>query len=104
MTSKPTVVDLFAGAGGLALGLSRAGFDVVYAADAWPQAVDTYCTNFGHPVGLVELTTESQLPNADVIVGGPPCQGFSSAGSRRASDPRNSLVSVFAALVARHQP
>ena len=77
---------------------------MLYAADAWAPAVETYRNNLPHRVEKVELNENSDLPSADVIVGGPPCQGFSSAGTRRHDDPRNSLVSVFAQLVARARP
>lgn len=64
----------------------------------------TYTKNLGHSAHLIELSEDTPLPKTDVIVGGPPCQGFSSAGARRAGDPRNSLVAIFATLVARCRP
>ncbi|MBX3414888.1 MAG: DNA cytosine methyltransferase [Pirellulales bacterium] len=99
-----TVVDLFCGAGGVSLGFQRAGFRVVTAYDAWLPAVETYQSNFTHDCQQIEITRALELPPVDVIVGGPPCQGFSSAGTRRTDDARNTLVSVFASLVARHKP
>ena len=99
-----TVVDLFCGAGGLSLGLSRAGFRPICAIDHLAAAVQTYGDNLGDHVRVEEITETTQIPMADVIAGGPPCQGFSSAGLRRAGDARNSLVSVFAAIVAREKP
>jgi DNA (cytosine-5)-methyltransferase 1 len=101
---KSTVVDLFCGAGGLSLGLSRAGFRPICAIDHLAAAVQTYGDNLGNHVRVEEITDATQIPTADVIAGGPPCQGFSSAGLRRAGDARNSLVSVFAAIVAREKP
>lgn len=102
---SPTVIDLFCGAGGLSLGLLRAGFRPVLAIDNFPAAVRTYRHNLGEHVRLAEITKETEVvPRADLIAGGPPCQGFSSAGLRRAGDARNSLVGVFAALVAREKP
>lgn len=99
-----TVVDLFCGAGGLSLGLSRAGFQPICAIDHLAAAVQTYGDNLGDHVRVEEISETTQIPTADVIAGGPPCQGFSSAGLRRAGDTRNSLVSVFAAIVAREKP
>ena len=103
VTLPPTVSDLFCGAGGLTLGLAKAGFRAAYSADSWEAAVSTFRRNL-HEADATELREDSSLPKTDVIVGGPPCQGFSSAGCRRPDDPRNSLVSVFARMVARHLP
>ena len=103
--SRPiTVVDLFCGAGGLGAGLHAAGLETIHAVDNLPAAVRTYGMNFARPASLQSLCGDAELPPADVIVGGPPCQGFSSAGQRRLEDSRNSLVSVFAQLVAQHRP
>lgn len=100
----PTVVDLFCGAGGMSLGFVRAGFKVIHAIDHWKPAVDTYRANLGDHVVEEEISDGIQLPASTVIVGGPPCQGFSSAGRREDDDKRNSLVSVFARLVAGLKP
>jgi DNA (cytosine-5)-methyltransferase 1 len=100
----PVVVDLFCGAGGLASGFRQAGFRIVHAIDCWEPAVDTYRSNHGDHVLGVPVHRSLELPRADVFVGGPPCQGFSSAGHRRGNDDRNSLVVEYAALIARHRP
>lgn len=102
--SKPTVVDLFCGAGGMSLGFQQAGFEVVRAFDFNEHAVATYARNLGPHVEQLSITEDLDLPPCDVIAGGPPCQGFSSAGLRRQGDHRNTLVSVFAKLIARHRP
>ncbi|MBN2456665.1 MAG: DNA cytosine methyltransferase [Sedimentisphaerales bacterium] len=102
--SELTVVNLFSGCGGLSLGFEKAGFRIVSAFDNWQPAVDTYRKNFSHPIQLIDLNEYSELPRSDVIIGGPPCQGFSSAGRRQACDKRNSLVGIFAALIAKHKP
>lgn len=99
-----TVVDLFGGAGGLSLGLSRAGFKVALALDHFKAAVATHRNNTGDEVRDEEISESTELPKSTVIVGGPPCQGFSSAGQRRAGDHRNTLVSVFANLIVRDRP
>ena len=104
MSQPITVVDLFCGAGGFGVGLRAAGLETIHAVDSLPAAVDSYRLNFVSPACLQSLCWDSELPAADVIVGGPPCQGFSSAGQRRPEDARNSLVAVFAHLVARHRP
>ncbi len=99
-----TVVDLFCGAGGLSLGFLRAGFSVLQSVDHWKPAVTTYLRNVGDHVIQVPIGPELKLPGARVFIGGPPCQGFSSAGLRQGNDERNSLVAVFAELVTKHMP
>ncbi|MCA9048763.1 MAG: DNA cytosine methyltransferase [Planctomycetaceae bacterium] len=104
MQGTRNVVDLFSGGGGLSLGLERAGFTVVSAIDCWEPAVNTYRLNFSHEIRHELISEDIELPDTDVIVGGPPCQGFSSAGLRRAGDSRNSLVGVFSRLIASNRP
>jgi DNA (cytosine-5)-methyltransferase 1 len=104
MAERPSLIDFFCGVGGMTLGFSRAGFDVAAAFDNWDCAVQTYGWNFGDHVQQTSITEELELPDATVIIGGPPCQGFSSAGARRADDHRNTLVAVFARLIAQRKP
>lgn len=111
---RPSAIDLFCGAGGVSLGLHAAGFEVLFAADCWDPAINSYKRNFDHPVCKVDLSTMSacELWNeagleprpVDLLVGGPPCQGFSiqRVGSDR--DSRNDLVLEFARLAAEFQP
>jgi DNA (cytosine-5)-methyltransferase 1 len=101
---SPTVVDLFCGAGGLSLGLLESGLTPIHAVDLFRAAVETYEANIGDHVVCDEIDENSSFPDSNVIAGGPPCQGFSSAGKRRTGDPRNSLVGVFANLIASHRP
>ncbi len=80
MNKKLTVVDFFAGAGGFSEGFKQAGFDVIYATDNWGPAVDTF--KFNNPdtetIKADVLTLDaSDVPHADVIIGGPPCTEFS---------------------------
>jgi DNA (cytosine-5)-methyltransferase 1 len=104
MTEKPRVIDLFCGAGGMALGFVGAGFDVSLAYDSWECAAATYRGNLGEHISHDAIGDHLELPPTTVIIGGPPCQGFSSAGARRDDDHRNTLVAVFARLIARHRP
>lgn len=106
-------VDLFSGAGGLACGFSDAGIKVRLASDVWRPAADTYRANFpDHQFlhsDIRDIDTGSLLRslNGDrtrLIVGGPPCQGFSSAGARSVQDPRNTLVGYYSALAAEFRP
>ena len=104
MDYSPTVLDLFCGAGGLALGLFDAGFNVTCAVDNFPAAVATYGANFSHKPLSLDLAQSFSFPAIDVVAGGPPCQGFSSAGLRQMGDARNSLVSHFAQIVVSLKP
>jgi DNA (cytosine-5)-methyltransferase 1 len=104
MASRWTVVDLFCGAGGLAKGLLDAGFEIACGIDNDEAAVGTHRANLGNHAICRDITEDTELPQVAVIAGGPPCQGFSSAGLRRAGDNRNTLVTCFAQLVARHRP
>lgn len=99
-----TFVDLFAGAGGLSLGFSSSGFLPLAAYESWEPAVHTYRLNLGDHVRKTWINAEIDAPSATVITGGPPCQGFSSAGMRRPGDARNTLVGEFSRLVARLKP
>lgn len=99
-----STVDLFCGCGGLTQGFRQAGFQTLFAADHFDAATVTFARNLGENCNSLEINEQIELPHADVIVGGPPCQGFSSAGPRRENDHRNTLVSVFAKVVARERP
>ncbi|MCD0482321.1 DNA cytosine methyltransferase [Streptacidiphilus sp. ASG 303] len=110
--SDRTFVDLFAGAGGLTLGLKRAGFTPIYAQDKWSDAVDTYKANItGHLVecgDIADLTAahlNQVLPEKPGwIVGGPPCQGYSTVGKRNRDDQRNRLFEHFLRVVKHVGP
>lgn len=103
-------VDLFAGCGGLSLGLSQAGIDVVAAYENWKPAIEVYKANFTHPIYELDLSDVEQAVDhiaqyhPDMIVGGPPCQDFSSAGKRNENGARADLTLSFAEIVKRSQP
>lgn len=116
---KPTAIDLFAGPGGLTLGLTAAGFDVVAAVESDPLAAETYSEN--HPnvhlqiadirtVDPIALLAEAGLTAGELSLcaGCPPCQGFSSVrtlnGSRVIDDPRNDLIAEYVRFVRLTQP
>jgi DNA (cytosine-5)-methyltransferase 1 len=108
----PTFVDLFSGAGGLSLGMSQAGWRPLLAVDHWSDAIVTYRSHFGdHPALDVDiadvdlaLLTRHLDERPDWIVGGPPCQGFSTVGKRQRTDPRNRLVEHFKRIVRELDP
>jgi DNA (cytosine-5)-methyltransferase 1 len=104
MASAWKVADLFCGAGGLSMGFREAGFGLVYAVDNSEAAIQTYNANLGTHAVRQDITEGTDLPDVHVLAGGPPCQGFSSAGLRRWGDRRNTLVSRFAQVVARKRP
>jgi len=110
----PKVVDLFSGCGGLSLGFQTAGFEVLSGYDNWLCAVDTYRANMGHDAHLLDLgdvglsikTLEEHLSGREpmpAIIGGPPCQDFSSAGKRQ-EGARADLTEKYAQIVAHFNP
>lgn len=112
--SAPTVIDLFAGAGGIAEGFRQAGFESIAASDIDPDACATFSKNFPGAVvvhgDIRSPSTKAALleagSRADVVVGGPPCQAFSQVRnhSRLIDDPRNSLYKEFLDIVGRVLP
>lgn len=98
---------LFSGCGGLDLGAILAGLKPVYAADHDAVAVDTYLKNIGghaHCADLARSDISPEFESVDLILGGPPCQGFSSAGPKDAQDPRNKLWQHYLEYVRAWQP
>jgi DNA (cytosine-5)-methyltransferase 1 len=104
---KPTVIDLFAGCGGLTAGFVQAGFEPVYAVEWNLHAAATYAANYGEDHmfcgDIAEVPTDA-IPAADVIIGGPPCQGFSNLGSKDVDDPRNTLWRQYLRFVNAAKP
>lgn len=104
------VVDLFCGCGGLSLGFEKAGMDVVAAFDNWTEALTVYRKNFSHPAIRADLSeTEKAVEairpyNPDMIIGGPPCQDFSSAGKRNEDNGRGNLTICYAKIVSYVRP
>jgi len=112
--SRPVAVELFAGGGGMGAGFAKAGYRIALAVEWDKNAAQTYRAN--HPGTVVleadvrETTGETirqMVPSADkpeVIVAGPPCQGYSAAGKREATDEKNSLFREVARLASEMQP
>lgn len=101
-------VDLFCSCGGLSLGFTQAGYTILAAYDAWDVAVQTYNANFTHPALLRDIqeldVSELQGYAPEIIIGGPPCQDFSSAGKRDETRGRAVLTQVFAEKVVAVRP
>lgn len=103
------VVELFCGAGGMSLGLARAGLDVVAAYDSMPDAVTTYRANVGNHVrqrdlsDILRIVPEIVALNPDMIAGGPPCQDYSAAGRRKEGDNAR-LTLAYAITIAAVRP
>ncbi|RAO30362.1 DNA (cytosine-5-)-methyltransferase [Micromonospora noduli] len=96
MLNPYRVVDLFAGCGGITEGFRRTGrYEAVAAVELDVAAASTYAENFGEDHmwqgSITDWLKGQSAPEADVVVGGPPCQGFSSLGAKRDDDPRNEL-------------
>ena len=101
------IVSLFSGAGGLDFGLIQAGNEVIWANDIDKDAVATYCKNIGAHIICADIKDIliTDVPIADAIVGGFPCQGFSQANLlRTADDERNYLYKFFYKAVDKNQP
>ncbi len=112
---KPIAVSLFAGAGGCSFGFGQAGYDVRFATDIDADAVESYRRNFVRTpceaADIRNLTADGILERTrlkpgelDILLGGPPCQGFSSAGAKAGDDPRNSLLRHYVRLLEGIRP
>ncbi len=101
------MIDLFAGCGGMTVGFKREGFDPVMSVEWDLAAAATYAANFGESHtrwGDIEKVPDSEIPGAQVIIGGPPCQGFSNLGSKDVDDPRNTLWKQYLRFVVKARP
>ncbi len=103
-------IDLFSGCGGMSLGFSKAGFKVAASIDNWDKAIEVYKANFSHDCYLHDLSDETgtlKIINnypASIIIGGPPCQDFSSAGKRDETRGKADLTYSFANIVCKAMP
>ena len=114
MSNKtPKVIDLFCGCGGLSYGFSSAGYEIILGIDHWKDAISTFSFNHKKTFGLIEdlliqspikISENTGIREVDVIIGGPPCQGFSIAGKRIVDDERNKLFKNFVNFVDFYKP
>jgi len=100
------VVSLFAGAGGMDLGFVQAGFQMVWANDLDKDCCDTYSANIGPHILCADIAgiDIANIPETDVVIGGPPCQGFSVAGKMDPHDPRSRLLWDFVRAIEVKRP
>lgn len=113
MNKKLNVIDLFCGCGGLSLGFEQAGFNILLGIDMWKDALQTFehnhkngrtlCADLAN-LSAVDVDNAMNHEKVDVIIGGPPCQGFSIAGKRIVDDDRNKLYKSFVRMVEHFQP
>lgn len=117
MATRPTAIDLFSGCGGMSLGIEAAGFDVVASVEYDPIHALVHHFNFPYAVPICADVSQLSVRNLldqidtrnfdteiDLVVGGPPCQGFSHIGKRQLDDPRNSLVFEYVKLIQKIRP
>ena len=105
--TPPTVVSLFCGCGGMDYGFKMAGFKTIWATDIDEFALKTFSENLRCKIikkDIRELHVNEIPDNPDVIIGGFPCQGFSSAGKRNTCDTRNSLAWEMVRIINEKKP
>lgn len=104
-----SIVDLFAGCGGMTQGFSNAGYNILAGFEYWSAAVACYKANFSHEIYQLDLSnTEEAIAvisklRPDIIIGGPPCQDFSQAG-KRVESARASLTGSYAQIIEGIKP
>ena len=109
-TVKLRAVDLFAGCGGMSKGFENAGYDISAAFEFWRPAIDVYKANFSHPVVEQDLSKVDESVEKirayypDIVIGGPPCQDFSTAGYQDETRGRAILSVCYARVVAAVKP
>lgn len=112
MDQNDTVVSLFAGAGGFSTGFAQAGLKPLFGVEINADACKSYELNVGSTCHQLDLSSASPCLLQDlaggrrpfVVIGGPPCQGFSTAGPRNSADPRNQLIFNYLSIVERLSP
>ena len=108
-TEQYKVIDLFCGCGGLSLGFQNAGYHIASAFDWWDVALNIYQKNFNHPAVKRDLSNTDDLSDLealhpDIIIGGPPCQDYSTAGHMDENRGRAALTISYAKIVKHIMP
>ena len=112
MKIKPTIIDLFSGCGGLNEGFKKSGFNTLISNDIWEPAFKTFSKNNKDSNFILGDITINKIrreiikygKNADILIGGPPCQAYSMAGSRDVDDPRGRLFEDYLKIVNAIKP
>lgn len=105
MRNPLRTLDLFCGAGGMSLGFEMAGFRPVFAIDHDRDAITTYNANFGGVAVCADIREWTEFPCAEVVVGGPPCQGFSRLGKAAGiARPENMLWREYVRCLEKVEP
>lgn len=104
MRQKPRAIELFAGAGIFGSAFQAAGFELTRAIELDKTAAQTYAQNLGDHIEQVDITKCKPAGSCDLIIAGPPCQGYSSLGKRDANDPRNKLSLEVVRFTRAHKP
>lgn len=105
MKKNVKVVSLFSGCGGLDLGFKNAGFKIIWANDVLDDAVETYKRHIGREIICGDINElKNSIPDADIIIGGPPCQSFSLVGKRKKNDERGKLVFTYLEIIKKKKP
>ena len=113
MKKRLNVIDLFCGAGGLSEGFKQAGFTSILGIDHDKNALETFAKNHKEAnticgdiseISKKDILDKIGRQSVDLVIGGPPCQGFSMAGRRKTDDPRNKLVQEFLRIVKEFKP
>lgn len=108
MAKQFTYLSLFSGAGGLDIGFKEAGFSPIFSSDIMADSRDTYLFNYPkdtyilsdiRKLSIQEIKSQLKGRKVDVIIGGPPCQGFSNMGNKNSADPRNTLFESYVKIV-----
>lgn len=95
-----SAIDLFCGAGGLSFGFEKAGFNIIAGFDSCPDSLDTFLFNHKSAQAIKHdlsktIKNLNQFKGIDIVIGGPPCQGFSISGKRNPNDSRNELYKAY---------
>lgn len=100
------VVSLFSGGGGLDLGFKNNNYNIIWAIDNEKNATDTYKKNIGDHIICADINTinVNEIPAADIVIGGPPCQSFSLIGKRNTTDSRGKLVWKYIEIIEKLKP
>lgn len=111
---RARIVDLFCGAGGLSHGFKEAGYEIILGLDNFEEAIETFKNNNPESIVVNGDIRNNEIKkclygkikgiNIDIILGGPPCQGFSHAGKRIIDDPRNYLFREFVEIINNKKP